>query len=170
VANMFVKGETKFKLCPGLVSACRTVHHLPCFLQDWVVTDCPGLFDIFHSNVEQVRAELLHSVFPMMIQLVFVITPRAGRLTVDDIAVMKAVLKSMPSVGANYVVIVNYWQGTDKVRFANLMHLHLQQPPSVHSPKHVQFLPNLESAPSDEMVQSLREVFFLFFVKKAYPS
>jgi hypothetical protein len=165
VANMFIEAETKFEVCPGPISKCRIANRLPCFLQDWIVTDCPGLFDVFHNNVEQVRAELLNSVFPMMIKLMFVITIPADRLTMDDIFVIKAVLKSIPSIGANYVVIVNYWQGADRVRFANLLHLHLQQPPSVHSPKHVQFLPKLESAPSPAIVQSLREVFF-FCCKK----
>jgi hypothetical protein len=133
--------ESKFMVTNSPVTLCTEILRLPSYIEGWSIVDCPGLFDIYETRTA-LHENLLRNSFPSLVKMIFVLAPRGGRLNMDDVAVMKAVMRALgPQV--SYGALINCWPalGPDyKARFLELLQTRLLEDPPVPFPQRIAFV------------------------------
>jgi hypothetical protein len=125
--------------------------------------------------VDKVKAAITFHL-PGLFKFCFAIEPRGGRLDIEDVDVIKAVVLGFaPGQRIHYVVVVNGWNSETpldrKTRFTDLLTKHLiEKKPIVHPPCEIVYIPHVSGIKDNanyleacaNLMKVTTNVFFLF--------
>lgn len=118
--------------------------YAPSSLKGWMICDTMGLFDTLCSGTDNLECAFIKSK-NVLIKVCFVTSPKGGRLSIEDVKIIKSVMFALPSF-CSYSIIVNYCDTNTEEYKNNLIKCineHFNKNPKLKLPENILFVPKL---------------------------